>query len=818
MKAPISWLKDMVSIEISAEELAHKMTMAGLEAEKIERIGAEWEADKVLVGEVLNVTQHPDADRLVLAEVQAGTNHLTVVTGAPNITTGQKVVLALAGARLVDAYADEPGKMKTLKPGKIRGIMSEGMVCSEKELGISDEHEGILVLPEDAPAGTPLQEYLGDTVIEFEITPNLVHAFSICGLAGEAGAILDEPVREVAIASMDDVPVQENLVRIDAPELCSRYIGVIIDGVHVEPSPNWLTRRLTAAGVRPVNNLVDVTNYVMLELGQPLHAFDLRNVAGERIIVRTAADGERMETLDHTKRTFTSEDLLITDAEKPVAVAGIMGGVNSEVLDDTTGILLESANFNMVNVRHTARRLKLRTDASARFERGLDPNLTWNAAMRAVQLILELCPNANIRCYEDEYPTKKNPVSISFSFDRIESTLGMPIPEATVSSVLSRLGFQPQIADGMVNVTVPTNRSDVTMREDVIEEVARIVGYDQLPATLPIGETPVVERDAMFLLERAIRESIVGAGAYEGRSYVTVSESAQATWAGLTREAVTHHNVRLINPMNDEQPLLRTSLLPRLIDSVAENLKHEKSVRLFEIGHIFFGTTPDELPDEPSHLAIAFTGYREPFTRFAPQVRKMNAEQLAAQQLDFFDVKGVLETALNRAGAHEIAYVAAQHPALHPGRTASVNHMGERIGTIGEVRPDLSKELGISDTRLVVAEIDLQALQALIGNEKQTISVDHFLPVEQDFAFLVDKTVPATDVEQALRRNAGPLLTDIMLFDVFEGEQIGADKKSLAYRLTFTAPDRALTDAELEKQRVKIQKGVKALVGGELRA
>lgn len=818
MKAPISWLKDMVSIEISAEKLAQKMTMAGLEAEKIEKIGAEWDADKVLIGEVVNVTQHPDADRLVLAEVAAGENHLTVVTGAPNIATGQKIVLALAGARLVDAYADEPGKMKTLKPGKIRGIMSEGMVCSEKELGISDEHEGILVLPDDAPVGMPLQDYLGDTVIEFEITPNLVHAFSIRGLAGEVGAILDEPVQEAAIASMEGVPIQENLVHIESPELCSRYIGVIIDGVHVEPSPNWLTSRLTAAGVRPVNNLVDVTNYVMLEFGQPLHAFDLRNVAGERIIVRTARDGEQMETLDHTMRTFTASDLLITDAEKPVAVAGVMGGVNSEVLDDTSSILLESATFDMVSVRHTRRRLKLRTDASARFERGLDPNLTWNASMRAVQLILELCPNATVRCYEDEYPAKKHPTSISFGFDRIEATLGMPIPEDTVTSVLTRLGFAPQIVDGMVSVTVPTNRNDVTIREDVIEEVARIVGYDQLPATLPVGETPVVERDAMFLLERTIRESVVGAGAYEGRSYVTVSESAQTTWTGITREHSDDHNVRLVNPMNDEQPLLRTSLLPRLIDSVAENLKHEKTVRLFEIGHVFFGTMPDELPEEPSHLAIAYTGYREPFTRFAPQVRKMNAEQSANQQLDFFDVKGVLDAALSRAGAHDLSYTAAQHPALHPGRTASVNAKGVRIGMIGEVRPDLAKELGISDTRLVVAEINLTALHELIGNEKQTISVDHFLPVEQDFAFLVDKAVPAADVEQALRRNAGPLLTDIVLFDVFEGEQIGADKKSLAYRLTFTAPDRALTDAELEKQRVKIQKGVKALVGGELRA
>ncbi|MCA9833583.1 MAG: phenylalanine--tRNA ligase subunit beta [Thermomicrobiales bacterium] len=818
MKAPLSWLKDMVSIEITAEELAARMTMAGLEAEKIEHLGAEW-GDKVYVAEVLNVTQHPDADRLVLADIQAGEHRLTVVTGAPNIATGQKVVLALAGARLVDAYADEPGKMKTLKPGKIRGIMSEGMVCSEKELGMSDEHEGILVLPDDAPVGTLLQHYLGDTVIEFEITPNLVHAFSVRGLAGEAGAILNEPVRELAVASMDGVPVQENLVRIDAPQLCSRYIGVIIDGVQVEPSPAWLAGRLAAAGVRPINNLVDITNYVMLEIGQPLHAFDLRNVAGERIIVRTATDGEQMETLDHTMRTFTAADLLITDAEKPVAVAGVMGGVNSEVLDDTTSILLESANFDMVSVRQTGRRLKLRTDALARFERGLDPNLSWNAAMRAVQLVLDVCPDATVRCYADEYPVKKAPINISLPFVKIEKVLGMAIDAATVVNVLSRLGFQPVISGETLSVTVPTNRSDVTLSEDVIEEVARIVGYDNLPATMPIGETPIVERDAMFLLERAVRESLVAAGAFEGRSYVTVSESAQQTFAGVTRESTENHLVRLINPLNDAQPVLRTSLLPRLIDAVAENLKHEKTVRLFEIGHAFFGTTPDELPDEPSHLAFAYAGYREPFNRFAPQVRKLNTEQAAAQELDYFDVKGALEVALERVGATDLTYARSEHPALHPGRTASVKVKGEHIGTIGEVRPDLAKELGVGENRLVVAEIDLARVHQLLGGQaKMQISVDHFLPVEQDFAFLVDKSVPAADVEQALRRNAGPLLTDIVLFDVFEGKQIGADKKSLAYRLTFTAPDRALTDAELEKQRVKIQKGVKALVGGELRA
>lgn len=815
MKAPISWLKDMVNIEVSAEQLADRMTMAGLEVEKIEHIGAEW--DKVYVGEVMEITQHPDADRLVLADVAAGEHRLTVVTGAPNIAKGQKVVLALAGARLIDGYSEEI-KYKTLKPGKIRGIQSEGMVCSEKELGMSEEHEGILVLPDDALVGAPLQEYLGDTVVEFEITPNLVHAFSVRGLAGEISAIHDEPVKELAFASMDGVPVQDNLITIESPDKCSRYIGVIIDGVHIEPSPQWLQSRLAAAGIRPVNNIVDVTNYVMLEIGQPLHAFDLRDVAGERIIVRTATDGEQMETLDHVQRTFTSDDLLITDGEKPVAVAGIMGGVNSEVVNDTTSILLESANFNMVSVRHTARRIKLRSDASGRYERGLDPNLSWEASMRAVQLILDLCPEAKVRCYEDEYPTRKAPGAITFPFERIEKLLGMAIDEPTVVRVLTRLGFAPKIVAGNVFVTVPTHRSDVSIPEDIIEEVARIVGYDNLPATLPVGETPVVERDPQFLLERDVRNALTGAGAFEARSYITVSEEDHSRWSNITRDTNDAHTVRLVNPMNEEQPLLRTSLIPRLIEAVAENLKHQKSVRLFEIGHAFYATSPDELPEEPSHLAIVGAGFREDFDRFAPQVKKLSNDEHEAQLIDFFDVKGALETALARVTNREIAYETGEHPALHPGRTARIRANGDWIGTIGEVRPDLAHQLGVSDVRLVVAEISLSQLRdGWDAAAKTLIKVDHFLPVEQDFAFVVDKSVPAAEVELALRRNAGPLLTKLVLFDVFEGEQIGANKKSLAYRLTFTAPDRALTDAELEKQRKKIQKGVKALVGGEMR-
>lgn len=813
MNVPYRWLQDLVPVAVAPEELARRMTMAGLEAEKIERIGAEW--DKVYVAEVTNVTPHPDADRLVLAEVNALDHQLTVVTGAPNIAEGQKVALALAGARLIDAYADEL-RYKTLKPGTIRGVRSEGMVCSEKELGLSEEHEGILVLEPDSPKGMPLQEYLGDAVIEFEITPNLVHAFSILGIAREAGAIVNTEVYQPEVADLSGVEAARDLVQIDALDLCPRYSAIVIDNVKVAPSPSWMARRLTAAGVRPVNNLVDITNYVMLEMGQPLHAFDLRNVSGEKIIVRRAEDGEVIETLDHIKRTLSSSDLLITDTEKAIAIAGVMGGVNSEVTDDTSSILLESATFDMVSVRQTARRLKLRTDASARFERGLDPELAWQANCRAAKLVMDLCPDATVRTWEDEYPNPVQPRQVSLPYSRIAYVLGMEIAQETMLDVLARLGFAPEVDEDTLTVQVPTWRSDVTIPEDVIEEVARIVGYDALPATLITGETPAVERDPMFLLERDVRETLIGAGAYEGRTYVTVSETDVATWSltptgGLAHAVEDTNIVRLRNPINAEQPILRTSLVPALISAVAENLKHEKTVRLFETGHVFIGTGSSTLPQEPTLLGLAWSGFREPFDRF-------NAHPDANDQMDFFDVKGAIQTVLERTGITEAVWEVANHSALHPGRTARVSVGGETLGIVGEVRPDLAVELNVNDFRLVVAELDLsKLLRAHRAAAHRAIKVDRFLPVEQDFAIVVDESTPAASVEEALRQNAGPLLTRMVLFDIFEGEQIGAGKRSLAYRLTFTAPDRAMTDAELGKVRKKIERGLKSQVGGLLR-
>lgn len=813
MKVPYRWLQDLVSIDLAPEELAARMTMAGLEAENIEEIGAEW--NNVYVAEVVSVSPHPDADRLVLVDADAGEHRLTVVTGAPNIAQGQKVALALAGARLIDGYSDEL-KYKTLKPGAIRGIRSEGMVCSEKELGISDEHEGIFVLDEDAPKGVPLKEYLGDTVIEFEITPNLVHAFSIVGIAREASAIVNAPVTEPELADLSDVEQNAGLVQIDAPDLCPRYSAIVIDNVSVEASPTWLTRRLTAAGIRPVNNLVDITNYVMLEMGQPLHAFDLKNVAGEKIIVRRAHDGEIIETLDHTKRTLSSNDLLITDAEKAVAIAGVMGGVNSEVTDDTSSILLESANFDMVSVRHTARNLKLRTDASARFERGLDRELVSIAGRRATQLILDLCPGASIRTWEDEYPNPATTGKVSLSFSFIAYTLGIEIPHDTVLDVLERLGFAPAMDNETLSVQVPSWRSDISIPADVVEEVARIVGYDALPATLPTGETPHVERDPLFLLERDVRETLVGAGGFEGRTYVAVSESDIERWSAETAggmvSAVSENNiVRLKNPLNAGQPVLRTSIVPALATAVVQNLKHEQVVRLFEIGHVYLGTEQDQLPEEPTMLALAWAGFREPFDRW-------NSKPGKTDQIDFFDVKGAIEVVFERLGITDVTWTSSSHTALHPGRTARVSIKGEDVGIVGEVRPDLAMALGSEDVRLVVAELDLTKVLALRRDVVQPmIKVDRFLPVEQDFAIIVDKATSAAEVEHTLRRNAGPLLTSMVLFDVFEGDQIGAGKKSLAYRLRFTAPDRAMTDAELTKVRNKIERGLQKQVKGQLR-
>ena len=811
MKVPMRWLREFVDTGLPARDLAHRLTMAGLEAEKVETIGDGWQ--NVFVGHVDTVQRHPDADRLVLATVTAGDHHLTVVTGAPNIAAGQVVPLALAGARLIDGHS-EGQVFKTLKPGVIRGVRSEGMVCSEKELGLSDEHEGIMVLEADAPVGAPLADWLGDTVIEFEITPNLVHAFSVLGIAREAAAVTAHDVTLPPLYDLAQAPQgAPDLVTIEADDLCPRYAAVVVDGVTIGPSPAWLQRRLNAAGVRPINNIVDVTNYVMLEFGQPLHAFDADKLRGDRIVVRRARPGETLETIDHIDRPLNQDILVIADAEGAVAVAGVMGGVESETTDTSTRILLEAANFEMKSVRRTARALKMRSDASARYERGIDPNQVSDAVARATQLILELSPGASVAAFADVYPHPRVPQALSVPFGEIERLLGVRIPPREVQLVLERLGFSPSVANDTIDVLVPTWRSDVTMAADIVEEVARIVGYETLPETLPTGETPPVRRDPMFLFQQKARRALAGLGFWETISYVTIGagdlqklSDVDALTPGVHAIPVDSA-VRLRNPMQAERDLLRPTLLPSVVETAARNLKHQRSVRIFEIARVYL-PSEIELPREAATLALVLTGKRDELDRFGD----------ASAELDFFDAKGTVETLLERLGVRDATFRAFSPPAFHPGRTAGVYLADTLVGVVGELRPNRALAFDIESSRVVVAELDLEALLAASQSIPSGITSPRFLPVEQDFAVVVNEMVPASEILAALRSGAGPLASGFELFDVYRGPQLGEGRKSLAYRIAFTAPNRALTDAELGKVREKIGKTLRQMVQGELRA
>ncbi len=577
-----------------------------------------------------------------------------------------------------------------------------------------------------------------------------------------------------------------------------------------------MQQRLKAAGIRPINNIVDVTNYVMLDMGQPLHAFDRRNIAG-RIIVRRANDGEKMETLDHVERTLTSNMLVIADEKHAVAIAGLMGGVDSEVADDTTSLILEGANFDMKSVRHTSRALKLRTDASARFERGMDPNLAGPAMARATQLILELCPDAVVTSIADVYPNPVDRRTISFAFSRIEHLLGIGFPEDQVLDVLGRLDMRPTLADfdgvRTLSVTPPTYRNDVKIREDVIEEIARLIGYDVLPETLPRGGTPIVQRDVNYLLQEEIRATLVGVGAYEAVTYVTVGDAELAPFTdatgevGITRLTSAKTLIRLKNPLQAERPFMRPTLLPSLLQPALQNLKHESGVRFFELSRGFLPTEPDELPEEINLLALVFAGAREPLSRFG-----------SSGNLDLFDLKGAIEEVLRRIGVTDWIVQAAPHVAFHPGRSAQICHGETLLGRFGELRPDLASTLGFDVERVAVAELNVDELMRLVPERPVERTVPHFLPVEQDFAIVVDDNIPSSDVEAALRSAAGPLASGFVLFDLFQGSQIGEGKKSLAYRITFTAPDRALTDSDLGKVRGRIEKTLKQRLNGVLRA
>ncbi len=834
MKVPLSWLKDYVDIATPLPDLAQRLTLAGLEVETIEYIGlpgAElpWAPDKIVVGELRAVHPHPDADRLVLAEVEyGGPQPETVVTGAPSLLErrGQsdlhlKVAFAMEGAALYDGHAEGRRVMK-LKASKIRGVPSRAMVCSEKELGLSDEHVDILYLDDDAPVGTPLADYLGDAVLNFDIKGPFGHLQCIYGIAREVAALTGAPLKRDVMQVIERHPAELTptpdfvALEIADPDLCPRYSAAMIRNVRIGPSPLWMQLRLRRAGMRPINNIVDITNYVMLELGQPLHAFDyhlLRARPGEScpaITVRRAREGEQMATLDGVMRTFDSEMLLITDGGGPVAVAGVMGGLESEVKETTTDILLEAANFHFLSIRRTSRLLELTSEASTRFGRQVDPELTVKAAARAAHLMAELGGGTVIPVIGDLYPGRQPARVVELDPAYVNRVLGITIPAEEITRILESLEFTvtlPRSPAPLLLVTVPSYRLDVTRPIDLVEEVGRIWGYDRFPTTLLRDELPPQRANVRLQGAERVRDLLVGCGLDEVITYSLVDAEDEAGFWPEGRRPMPDEYLRVRNPLSEERAYLRRMLFPSLLHTMRENLRFLDRVMIFEIGAVYEPVPGQTLPREPRRLGIALTGPREARSWLAGQDRT---------PLGFYDLKGVVEALFSGLGI-EGTFEPEQHPAFWPGRCARVTVGEETIGVMGELHPRLRERFDLPTQPVCVLEFDLDALLAGRGAPRTMTPLSVHPPVYEDLAVVVDEEIAAVRVRDLVMEAGAPLVRSVLLFDVYRGEQIGMRKKSLAYRLTYQADDRTLTDQETARVRDKIVRRLERELGATLR-
>jgi phenylalanyl-tRNA synthetase beta chain len=800
MKVSLKWLKEYVDITLPPGEVASRLTMAGLEVKGMQVIGGSW--DNIVVGQILAVNRHPNADRLSLPTVDLGTEQASVVCGAPNLKVGDKIAFARVGAQLIDGHT---GEVVRLKSAKIRGVASSGMVCSEKELGISDEHEGIMVLPADAPVGMPLADYLGDVIFNMEVTPNRPDCLSVIGLAREVAALTGQKMRlaEVGYREAEPPVAQQVAVEIVAPDLCPRYCATLIKGVKIAESPSWMQQRLLACGMRPINNIVDVTNYVMLEYGQPLHAFDYERIRGKKIIVRRAKSGESMFTLDGTERELSPDMLVIADTERAVAVAGVMGGANSEVADSTTSILLEAANFNPASIHYTGRTLNLPSEACMHFERGIRPELTIPALRRATQLIAQLAGGEVAKGVVDAYPGKREPEAISLTTGEVKRVLGVEFSRDQIVQTLSSLGFECQARSATeVLVTPPWWRSDIHLAVDLIEEVARITGYDKIPTSMLSQSIPRQNPSPILKLEREVRQSLTGYGFQEAISLSLVSLEMLRKLSPESHE-VEPALLRLSNPMSAEQEYLRPSLRANLLAVLAANRRFEEGgIRLYELGKVYV-PRPKDLPEERSVLCGVISG---------PKIEKWwrGGEEAA----DFFEAKGVVEGLLRQLGV-EANFEPGSDESLHSSQQAAVVIDGKKLGVVGEVHPRVRENFDIAEPAYLF-EIDLAALVPFTAVQKAFKPIPRFPAVVRDIALVVGAEITHRRVLDIIRTFS--LVEGVALFDVYSGEPVPQGKKSLAYRITFQSPTQTLTDEEVKKVLQQILDRLSREVGAILRS
>ncbi|HYY22445.1 MAG TPA: phenylalanine--tRNA ligase subunit beta [Thermoleophilaceae bacterium] len=810
MRVPVRWLRSYCDPGLSAEELGERLSLAGLELGQIEAVGV-GSPEAFVVGRVLEVEPHPDADRLTVCRVDDGGGEpRTIVCGAPNVAAGQTVAVARPGATMPDGTR--------LGEATLRGVRSSGMILAEDELGIGEDHTGIVVLGDGPSPGTPLAAVLpvAEQVLDLEVSPNRPDCMAVYGVGREVHALTGAPLAEDPAATDaephgDDRVEDHAAVEIDR-DVCLRFTARVFDDVTIGPSPPWLKQRLTAAGQRPISNVVDITNYVMLAVGQPLHAFDLDRVRGARIVVRRAADGERMTTLDGVERTFDREMALVCDAEGPSGIAGVMGGQVSEVSGETTRVLMEAATWVGPNILRTSSRLGLRTEASARFERQLHPELAMAAQRLAAKLMVELCGARLVRGTLDAYPRPPEPRRVRLRLARVTRLLGEEIPPDEVRVILERLGFGVEPGDGELSALVPPWRDgDVQREADVIEEVARIHGLDKLPTTLPSRRRAVGRLTRGQRWRRRLEDALRDRGVSEVVSY---SFTAPDTLGRLRLGELPL--LRLANPLSEEQSVMRPLLLPGLLDAASHNIAHGRAdLALFESAHVY----------EPPGVGSEGDGAGAP--EHAPALERHHLAALLTEALpgtwrspprrgDYYAARALVEALLGAAGV-EWRAEPGQRPFLHPGRAASVRAGGRELGWIGELHPLVAREWELGGAGVAAFELDLDAVAELAPDAAPFGAFSSFPAVRQDIAVVVPDDVPAAAVGDAVRRGGGELLEGAELFDLYRGEQVGAGNKSLALRLEFRAPDRTLTDDEVAERRAAIEREL-GEIGGRIRA
>ena len=799
MNTPLSWIKAYVpDLECTDQEYMDAMTLSGTKCEGFERLDADL--DKIVVGQIEKIEKHPDADKLVICQVNIGTETTQIVTGATNVKEGLKVPVVLDGGRVAGGHDGKktPGGIK-IKKGKLRGVESNGMMCSIEELGSTTEfypeapENGIYIFDDSVEVGADAVEVLGlhDTVFEYEITSNRVDCYSVLGIAREAAATFRKPFVAPEVKAVGTTGDVNDYIKVEVKdaELCPRYCAKVVKNVKIAPSPEWMQRRLSACGIRPINNLVDITNYVMEEFGQPMHAYDLSTIKGNKIVVRRAEDGEKFTTLDGQERTLDRDMLMICDEEKAIGLAGIMGGENSMITDDVQDMLFEAACFDGTNIRLSSKRVGLRTDASGKFEKGLDPNNAEAAINRACQLIEELGAGEVVEGMVDFYPEKKEEHQIKFDPDYVNNLIGFDLTEEEMISYFPALELEYDKETKMI--TVPTFRQDLIGMCDLAEEITRFYGYDKIPTTLPSGEATSGKLSEKLRIDELARSVALYCGFSQGMTYSFESPKVFDKLL-LPEDSELRKTVTISNPLGEDFSVMRTTSLNGMLTSLATNYnRRNKDVRLFEMGNIYIpkALPVTDLPDERMQFTLGFYG-----------------------DGDFFTMKGVVEEFLGQVGIDkDISYDAkAGKTFLHPGRQANVVYNGTVIGYLGEVHPTVCENYNMK-TRAYVAVIDMPYIYEMANFDKKYEGIAKFPAVSRDISMVVPKEILVGDIEAVIKQRGGKILESYSLFDIYEGDQIEKGFKSVAYNIVFRAKDRTLEENDIAGAMKKILNGLERL-------